>query len=82
VLEDAADFLRTKQPRSGVVVTGLVVRLARLTAYGSGEVTVLGIDDDSGALRWYRVELSEPDYNEAVKAHQQGLQCKCRAILQ
>ncbi len=74
VLADAADYLRTKQPRTGVTVVGLVVRLHRTGNYGSGEVVVQGESDDSGAQRRFRMELSESEYNEAVRAHSQGLQ--------
>lgn len=74
VLGEAADFLRTRQPRSGVTVQGLVVRLHRSGRYGPGEVVVEGIDDDSGTTRRYRMEVPEDDYNDAVRAHRNGLQ--------
>ncbi|MCL2586328.1 MAG: hypothetical protein FWE35_28175 [Streptosporangiales bacterium] len=74
ILGEAADFLRTRQPRAGVTVQGLVVRLHRSGKLGSGEVVVEGIDDDSGATRRYRMELTEDDYNDAVRAHRNGLQ--------
>ena len=74
VLGEAADFLRTRQPRSGVTVQGLVVRLHRSGAFGPGEVVIEGIDDDSGTTRRYRMELSEDDYNDALRAHRNGLQ--------
>lgn len=74
VLGEAADFLRTRQPRSGVTVQGLVVRLHRSGAFGPGEVVVEGIDDDSGTTRRYRMELPEDDYNDALRAHRSGLQ--------
>jgi hypothetical protein len=74
ILGEAADFLRTRQPRSGVTVQGLVVRLHRAGKFGPGEVVVEGIDDDSGATRRYRMELTEDDYNDAVRAHRNGLQ--------
>ncbi|MCO5968690.1 hypothetical protein [Actinoallomurus soli] len=74
ILGEAADYLRTKQPRSGVTVAGLVVRLFREGNYGRGEVVIQGVADDSGDARRYRVELSESDYNEAVRAHGDGLQ--------
>jgi hypothetical protein len=73
ILGEAADFLRTRQPRSGVTVQGLVVRLHRSGAFGPGEVVIEGIDDDSGATRRYRMELPEGDYNDAVRAHRTGL---------
>ena len=74
VLGEAADFLRTRQPRSGVTVQGLVVRLHRSGALGPGEVVIEGIDDDSGTTRRYRMELPEDDYNDALRAHRNGLQ--------
>jgi hypothetical protein len=74
VLGEAADFLRTRQPRSGVTVQGLVVRLHRSGAFGPGEVVIEGIDDDSGTTRRYRMELPEDDYNDALRAHRNGLQ--------
>ncbi|MBO0804113.1 MAG: hypothetical protein J2P25_13695 [Nocardiopsaceae bacterium] len=73
ILGEAADFLRTRQPRSGVTVQGLVVRLHRAGTFGPGEVVVEGIDDDSGMTRRYRMELAEDDYNDAVRAYRNGL---------
>jgi hypothetical protein len=74
ILGEAADFLRTRQPRTGVTVQGLVVRLHRSSAFGPGDVVVEGIDDDSGTTRRYRLELTEEDYRVAVRAHWNGLQ--------
>jgi len=74
ILGEAADFLRTRQPRAGVTVQGLVVRLHRSGAYGPGDVVIEGVDDDSGTTRRYRLELAEDDYNDAVRAHRNGLQ--------
>lgn len=82
VLAEASEYLRTKQPRTGVTVVGLVVRLFRGTQFGPGEVVVLGEDDDSGARRRYRVQLSEPDYNRAVDAHRKGLSVQVEGDLQ
>lgn len=74
ILGAAADFLRTRQPRTDVTVHGLVVRLYRSRALGPGEIVIEGFDDESGSLRRWRTELNETDYNEAVRAHQSGLQ--------
>lgn len=71
---EAADYLRTKQPRSGVTVVGLVVRLYRSSKFGPGKVVIQGVDDDTGSPRRFQVELVEDDYNNAVQAHAQGLQ--------
>ncbi|WP_285590485.1 hypothetical protein [Herbidospora sp. NBRC 101105] len=74
ILHEAADFLRTRQPRANVTVIGLVVRLFREGKFGKGEVVIQGVDDDTGQERRVRVELAESDYNVAVNAHKQGLQ--------
>jgi hypothetical protein len=75
ILGEASDFLRARQPRTGVTVNGLVVRLYRRSgAFGPGQASIEGIDDDSGTKRRYRVELGENDYNKAVWAHRNGLQ--------
>lgn len=74
ILGEAADFLRTKQPRAGVAVTGLVVRLFREGKLGKGEVVIQGVDDDTGNARRFRVELDESDYKSAVRAHGTGLE--------
>jgi imidazolonepropionase-like amidohydrolase len=63
-------------------VIGLVVRLARGRAFGAGDVVIQGVDDDSGAERRYRVQLGEADYNEAVRAHRNGLRVAVRGDLQ
>lgn len=74
ILGEAADYLRTKQSRPEVTVIGLVVRLFREGNYGSGEAVIQGVADDTGDARRYRIELSESDYNEAFRAHGNGLQ--------
>ena len=53
---------------------GLVVRLYRPGKLGPGEAVIEGFDDDSGTTRRYRVQLGEDDYNDAVRAHRNGLQ--------
>jgi len=75
ILGEASDFLRARQPRTGITVNGLIVRLYRRSgAFGPGQVVMEGIDDDSGTKRRYRMELGESDYNQAVWAHRNGLQ--------
>lgn len=74
IFAEASDFLRTKQPRDGVTVSGLVVRLFRVAKSGPGQVSIYGSDDDSGATRRFRVELTEDDYTKAITAHSRGLQ--------
>lgn len=72
VLRDAASYLRERQPRQGVTVEGLVVRLSRDNATGAGDVVVEGVDDDTGDSRRFAVNLAEPDYADALRAHRQG----------
>jgi hypothetical protein len=73
ILREAAEYLRTKQPRTGVTVTGHVIRLFRENGTGPGEVVILGVDDDTGIPRRIRVELVKEDYTRALNAHAQGL---------
>jgi len=74
ILGEAADYLRTWQPRSDVTVVGFVVRLFRTSAFGRGEIVVQGVDDDFGTEHRYRLGLGEDHYSEAVRAHRDGLQ--------
>ncbi len=72
ILLDAADFLRNKQPRSNVTVVGMVIKLSRAEAHGSGEIVIYGPDDDTGTQRRFRAHVSEQDYSDAVIAHRSG----------
>jgi hypothetical protein len=82
IFEEASDYLRTKQPRAGVTVFGLVVRLARAGKLGPGEVVIQGMDDDSGSSRRFHAELVEDEYNRAVQAHALGLQVHAQGDLE
>lgn len=82
ILREAADYLRTRQPRTGVTVTGHVIRLFRETGPGPGEVVILGVDDDTGTPRRVRVELVKEDYVRALNAHAQGLQVSATGDLE
>jgi hypothetical protein len=82
VMADAANYLRTKQSRLNVTAQGLIVSLSWNGKYGPGEVTVLGVLDDSGKPRRFHVELTEEDYNEAIVAHRQALQVVVRGDLE
>ncbi len=81
VMADAAEYLRTKQSRENVTVEGSVVNLSRNRNFGPGEIVVLGIVDDSGKARRFHAELNETDYNEAIRAHLQGLRVVVRGDL-
>ena len=81
IFTEAAEFLRTRQPRSDVAIQGLVVRLTRNKAFGPGEVVVHSTTDDSEKERSVRVELSEEDYATALLAHGQGLQIRATGDL-
>jgi hypothetical protein len=73
ILEEAAEYLRTREPRADITVVGLVVRLFRQGSLGSGEIVVDAVIDDTGRARRLRMDLSESDYNEAYRAHGEGL---------
>jgi hypothetical protein len=82
VMAEAAEYLRTRQPRLDVTVEGLVVNLSRDSQHGPGEVTVQGVVDDSGKPRRFHVELTEADYDEALQAHGHGLSVVVRGDLE
>lgn len=69
VLWRAAELLRGKEPLKGVRIEGTVVRLARELMIGPGQITIFG--NLEGAPRHVIVELSESDYRDAVRAHQE-----------
>lgn len=72
-LLEAAEFLRSTQPQTGITVEGFVVRLFREGAFGAGDVTVHAVLDDSGKTKSCVMSLAEEDYAEALRAHQDGL---------
>jgi hypothetical protein len=81
VMAEAADYLRTEQPRADVTAEGVVVRLSRDHHFGPGVVVIEGIADDSGAVRRFYAELTERDYDEAIRAHSLGLRVVARGDL-
>lgn len=81
IMAEAADYLRTEQPRADVSVEGAVVRLSRDHHFGPGVVVIEGIADDSGAVRRFYAELTERDYDEAIRAHGLGLRVVARGDL-
>jgi len=80
-MADAAEYLRTKRSRVNVTVEGSVIHLSRERLFGPGEVVVQGIVDDSGRARRFHVELTPEDYNEALRAHTEGLRVIVRGDL-
>ena len=71
VLCEAAREMRAKLPEDEVRFRGNVVRLHREEQLGSGEVTIAGwvVDDSQGKMRRVALDLSEPDYQQAIQAH-------------
>lgn len=72
VLREAARELRARLPEDEVTLRGNVVRLHREEQLGAGDVTIAGvlIGDASERLRRVSVNLSEPDYQLAINAHE------------
>jgi hypothetical protein len=81
IMGEAATYLRTQQPRKDVTAEGVVVRLSRDHHYGPREVVIEGVADDSGVVRRFHLELIEQDYNEALRAHREGLRVLARGDL-
>lgn len=72
VLEEAARELRARIPEDEVRLRGTVVRLHREGQHGSGEVTIAGslVGDPPERLRRVSLDLAEPDYEQAIRAHE------------
>lgn len=72
VLREAARELRALVPEEAVRIRGNVVRLHREGVLGPGDVTIAGliVDDPLEKLRRVSVNLSEPDYQLAINAHE------------
>lgn len=66
----AAEYLRTREPLMDVTLTGAIVRLVREGGLGPGEVSIYGELD--GVPRHVWVSLSESEYSEAVRAHNEA----------
>jgi hypothetical protein len=62
-------------------VTGRVVRLFREHQDGPGEVVIRGVIDDGGATGRFHVELTQPEYDEALRAHRGGLEVNASGVL-
>jgi len=70
VLAAAAQELRERIAEEGVLVEGNVVRLHR-EGSGPGEISVAGAIEGEDRLRRVWMSLAEPDYTQAMLAHQQ-----------
>ena len=72
VFREAARELRTRLPEDEVRIRGNVVRLHREGELGSGEVTIAGsvVGDPLAKLRRVSLDLAEPDYELAIRAHE------------
>lgn len=72
VLKEAARELRNKVPEDEVRLRGNVIRLHREGQLGNGDVTVAGtlIGDPSEKLLRVSLNLAQPDYTQAIQAHE------------
>ena len=72
ILREAARELRTRLPEDEVRIRGNVVRLHREEQLGNGEVNIAGsvVGDPLGKLRRVSLNLAEPDYELAIRAHE------------
>lgn len=74
VMGEAATALRAVAPEENETIRGYVVRLHREVAVGPGDVTIAGVivGDEANVSRRVNVNLSEPDYDYAIVAHDEG----------
>lgn len=81
VFEEAAEYLRKRQPREDIVLIGPVVQLRRESKIGPGKITVEYNDPISGGRRRVQVELTEEDYSSALHAHEAGHPIRVEGVL-
>lgn len=71
-LKGGAEVLAAKSETGEFTMLGQVVTLHRESKSGHGAVTVRGqVDQRSGELRPWRIELAESDYERAIDAHKE-----------
>lgn len=69
ILREASRALRSREPQPGVILVGLVQRLARSEADTDGTVTLrTSIDGQNQSVL---AVLPQPDYHRAIQAHKQ-----------
>jgi hypothetical protein len=79
VIREAAVYLKESSPREEFEIRGLVVKLERAEGAAMGKVTIHGLIDDQP--RKVTVELKDPDYHQAVAAHDHGRLVWCSGLL-
>jgi hypothetical protein len=79
VMREAARVLRATYSDDDFELNGPVVRLESPNAAGGGNVVVFAEVD---TMRKVLFHLEGPNYEEAVRAHQEGLEISCRGKLE
>jgi hypothetical protein len=79
VIQEAARVLRDEAPIEEFELEGIIIALDRPPGATIGTVTVLGFIEDRP--RRVRMELSEPDYALAGRAHTNRLPIICYGVL-
>lgn len=80
IIREAARQLRERAPVPEFELMGPVLRLERAEGAAAGTVTVIGIVD--GRTTRVSTELGDPDYHNAVQAHDQGKAIRMFGTLQ
>lgn len=70
VIREAGRQMRERAPLTDFDLAGPVVKLERADGAAVGKVTVVGIVDDRQAK--VTIDLTDPDYHAALRAHDQG----------
>lgn len=79
VIEEASVYFKESTPREEFVARGPVVRLERADGAATGKVTIHCFVD--GQPRKVLVELGEPQYHQAVSAHDENRIARCSGVL-
>ena len=79
MIKEAAVYLKETSSREEFEARGPVVKLERADGVPTGKVTIHCFVDEQP--RKVAVELSDPQYQDAVTAHKEGQVIRCSGVL-
>ena len=79
LLKEASRLFKETEPREEFALFGVVVKLDRRPGADSGEVTINSVMEERP--RKVVLELTDPDYQTAIRAHQEMIPVSCTGEL-
>ncbi len=79
VIREAARLMKEQSPTEDFLLEGAVVKLDRENMERPGKVTIIGLVD--GKPKRVSLELSDPQYGSAIRAHESQLPFQCTGTL-